>query len=107
MKSAKRGERPFGPPMIGALLRVPLEAVHRHMLERLHENGFEDFDQAYVPVFHYPGPQGLRPTDIAAQLRLPGGCNKPPAHNDQDDTDNGRGGIYRIAVRRTAVAAQL
>src|SRR5437764_10454211 len=69
MKSAKRGE-PFGPPMIGALLRVPLEAVHRHMLERLHENGFEDFDQAYVPVFHYPGPQGLRPTDIAAQLGI-------------------------------------
>src|SRR5436305_7274799 len=70
MKSAKRGERPFGPPMIGALLRVPLEAVHRHMLERLHENGFEDFDQAYMPLFHYPGPQGLRPTDIAAQLGI-------------------------------------
>jgi DNA-binding MarR family transcriptional regulator len=70
IKSAKRGEHPLGPPMIGALLRVPLEAVHRHMLERLHENGFEDFDQAYVPVFHYPGPQGLRPTDIAAQLGI-------------------------------------
>lgn len=70
MKSAKRGELPFGPPMIGALLRVPLEAVHGHMLERLHENGFEDFDQAYVSVFHYPGPQGRRPTDIAAQLGI-------------------------------------
>ena len=70
MNSLKRGEQPFGPPMIGALLRVPLEAVHRHMLERLHENGFEDFDQAYMPVFHYPGPQGLRPTDIAAQLGI-------------------------------------
>jgi DNA-binding MarR family transcriptional regulator len=70
MKSAKRGERPFGPPMIGALLRVPLEAVHRHMLERLHENGFEDLDQAYLPLFHYPGPQGQRPTDIATHLGI-------------------------------------
>lgn len=70
MKSAERGERPFGPPMIGALLRVPLEAVQRHMLERLHEGGFDDFDQAYLPVFRYPGPQGLRPTDIAAQLGI-------------------------------------
>ena len=70
MKSVKTGARPFGPPMIGALLRVPLEAVHRHMLERLHENGFEDFDQAYLPLLHYPGPQGLRPTDLAAQLGI-------------------------------------
>jgi DNA-binding MarR family transcriptional regulator len=70
MKSAKRGERPFGPPMIGALLRVPLEAVHRHMLERLHEEGFDDLDQVHIPLFHYPGPQGRRPTDIAAQLGI-------------------------------------
>src|SRR5580765_4656924 len=70
MKSVKRGERPFGPPMIGALLRIPLEAVHRHMLERLHDNGFEDLDQAHIPLFHYPGPQGLRPTDVAARLGI-------------------------------------
>src|SRR4051794_34957380 len=70
MKSAKRGEHPFGPPMIGALLRVPLEAVQRHMLERLHENGFEDFDLSYLPLMRYPGPQGQRPTDIAAQLGI-------------------------------------
>src|SRR5438552_3672121 len=43
MKSAKRGEHPFGPPMIGALLRVPLEAVQRPMLQRLHEHGFDGF----------------------------------------------------------------
>ena len=31
----------FGPPLIGALLRVPLEAVQRHMLKRLHERGYD------------------------------------------------------------------
>jgi DNA-binding MarR family transcriptional regulator len=59
---------PFGPPLIGALLRVPWEAVQRHMLEHLHERGFDDFDPAYLAVFRYPGPQGERPTDVAARL---------------------------------------
>jgi DNA-binding MarR family transcriptional regulator len=56
--------------MIGALLRMPWEAVQRHMLERLHERGFGDFDAAYLSVFQYPGPQGSRPSDLAARLRM-------------------------------------
>jgi DNA-binding MarR family transcriptional regulator len=70
MKSVKTGAEPFGPPLIGALLRIPWEAVQRHMLERLHERGFDDFDPAYLTVFRYPGPQGARPTDVAAQLGI-------------------------------------
>lgn len=58
------------PPLIGALLRTPWEAVQRHMLERLHERGFADFDAAYLGVFQYPGPQGTRPSDLAARLRI-------------------------------------
>ena len=63
-------ERPFGPPLIGALLRIPWEAVQRHMLERLHERGFGDFDAAYLSVFQYPGPQGARPSELATRLRI-------------------------------------
>jgi DNA-binding MarR family transcriptional regulator len=63
-------EQPFGPPLIGALLRMPWEAVQRHMLERLHERGFSDFDAAYLNVFQYPGPQGARPSELAARLRI-------------------------------------
>jgi DNA-binding MarR family transcriptional regulator len=62
--------QPFGPPLIGALLRVPWEAVQRHMLERLHERGFEDLDTAHLTVFQYPGPQGARPTDLAVRLQI-------------------------------------
>jgi DNA-binding MarR family transcriptional regulator len=62
--------QPFGPPLIGALLRIPGEAVQQHMLERLHEHGFDDFDRAYFAVFRYPGPQGARPTDVAAQVGI-------------------------------------
>ena len=59
---------PFGPPMIGALLRTPWEAVQRRMLERLHDHGFADLDFAHLNVFQYPGPQGARPSDLAARL---------------------------------------
>ena len=68
--NAVSSEQPFGPPLIGALLRVPWEAVQRHMLERLHERGFDDFDAAYLTVFQYPGPQGARPSELATRLRI-------------------------------------
>jgi DNA-binding MarR family transcriptional regulator len=63
-------EPPVGPPLIGALLRFPWETVQRHMLERLHERGFDDLDAAHLNVFQYPGPQGARPSELAAQLRI-------------------------------------
>jgi DNA-binding MarR family transcriptional regulator len=61
---------PFGPPLIGALLRVPWEAVQRHMLTRLRESGFDDLDAAHLNVFRYPGPQGERPSELAARLGM-------------------------------------
>jgi DNA-binding MarR family transcriptional regulator len=61
-------EQAFGPPLIGAHLRVPWEAVQRRMLERLHEHGFDDLDAAHLTVFQYPGPQGARPSELAARL---------------------------------------
>jgi len=70
MKSAKSPSEPLGPPMIGALLRLPWEAVQEHMLERLHSDGFADFDASYLIVVQYPGPQGERPSDLAARLRI-------------------------------------
>src|SRR3954471_3995225 len=63
-------EQPFGPPLIGALLRVPWEAVQQRMLERLHERGFDDLDAAHLNVFQHPGPQGVRPSELAARLRM-------------------------------------
>ena len=60
----------FGPPLIGALLRAPWEVVQRRMLERLHEGGFDDLDPAHLTVFQYPGPQGARPSELAARSRI-------------------------------------
>ena len=55
---------------MGALLRMPWEAVQRHMLARLHERGFDDLDAAHLNVFQYPGPQGARPSELASRLRM-------------------------------------
>ena len=40
------------------------------MLERLHERGFDDLDAAHLNVFQFPGPQGTRPSELAARLRI-------------------------------------
>jgi DNA-binding MarR family transcriptional regulator len=63
-------EESFGPPLIGALLRMPWEAVQQRMLKRLRERGFDDLDGAHLHVFQYPGPQGARPSELAARLRI-------------------------------------
>jgi DNA-binding MarR family transcriptional regulator len=57
----------LGPPLIGALLRMPWEQVLRRMLARLHEAGFDDLDAPHLNVLLYPGPQGARPSELAAR----------------------------------------
>jgi DNA-binding MarR family transcriptional regulator len=59
-----------GTPLIGALLRMPWETVRRRMLERLHERGFDDLDAPHLNLLQYPGPQDMRPSDLAARLRM-------------------------------------
>jgi DNA-binding MarR family transcriptional regulator len=63
----KAGDEPLGPPLIGALLRMPWEHVMRRMLERLHEHGFDDLDAPHLNLLLYPGPQGARPSELAAR----------------------------------------
>jgi DNA-binding MarR family transcriptional regulator len=62
--------RPFGPPLIGALLRGPWEVVHQRLLDGLHERGFTDLGPAHLLVLQWPTPDGLRPSELAAQARM-------------------------------------
>lgn len=110
----------FGPPLIGALLRFPLEAVQEHMLERLHAEGFADFDASYLTVFRYPGPQGARPSELAGRARvskqalnhLLGQLERRGYLRREADRDDGRSkrialtprGTKAVAVIREAVA---
>jgi len=109
-----------GPPLIGALLRIPWEAVQRRMLEALHEHGFDDLDAAHLQVFQYPGPQGSRPSELAVRLRISkqalnhllGKLERLDYLERQADPDDLRSkrivltlrGVSAIAVIREAVA---
>lgn len=52
------------PPLIGALLRVAHDAVRLRVLAEVNQAGFE-LSGAEFAVFQYPGPEGLRPIDLA------------------------------------------
>src|SRR3954452_6124124 len=53
--------------MIGALLRMPVDAVQARIVDRLHDAGFSDLVPAHFTVMRWPGPQGQRPSDLAAE----------------------------------------
>jgi DNA-binding MarR family transcriptional regulator len=65
-----RPDYPLGPPLIGALLRVPLDALVARILAGLHDAGFTDLVPAHLPVLRYPGPENRRPSELAAQARM-------------------------------------
>jgi len=53
------------PPLVGALLRRPLQKVRRRIHASLVARGFTDIHPAHLNVFQYPGPRGVRPTELA------------------------------------------
>jgi DNA-binding MarR family transcriptional regulator len=57
-------------PMIGALLRLASDASHRVLLERLRAAGYGDMRFAHIALFKFPGPHGVRPTDLAEHVGL-------------------------------------
>jgi DNA-binding MarR family transcriptional regulator len=57
-------------PLIGALMRMPVDAVRRRMLAELHAAGFTDLVMAHFAVLKYPGPQNLRPSDVATEAGM-------------------------------------
>lgn len=110
--AAPADAEPFGPPLIGALLRMPWEAVQERMLERLHAQGFGDFDASYLTVFQYPGPQGQRPSELAARLRvskqalnhLLGQLEQRGYLSRDADPEDGRSKRIRLTPRGTKAA---
>lgn len=63
-------ELPVGPPLIGALMRMPVDAVRARMLAGLHNAGFTDVVAAHFSVLRYPGPDDRRPSDLAAEAHM-------------------------------------
>jgi len=56
---------PTIPPLIGALLRVPAQAIQRRLMAGLNESGYADLRLPHMAVLQYPGPNGARPQELA------------------------------------------
>jgi len=53
------------PSLIGALLRVPAQVIHRRLIADLNAAGFDDLRLPHIAVLQYPTPDGCRPSEIA------------------------------------------
>jgi DNA-binding MarR family transcriptional regulator len=84
---------PGKPPLIGALLRVPAQAIHRKLIKDLKAAGFEDLSLPHMAVLQYPGPDGVRPGILAERA----GMSKQ-AMNQLLKTLEGLGYVTRSAV---------
>jgi DNA-binding MarR family transcriptional regulator len=49
---------------------MPWETLRQRQLEGLHARGFTDLHPAHLTVFQYPGPQDMRPLDLATRTRM-------------------------------------
>jgi DNA-binding MarR family transcriptional regulator len=63
-------ESAIGPPLLGALLRAPVDTIRARMIDALHDAGFTDLVPAHFAVFRYPPPEGRRPSDAAADAGM-------------------------------------
>lgn len=49
---------------------MPWETVHERMLAGLHQRGYEDLIAPHLTVLQYPGPDNMRPSDLASRTRM-------------------------------------
>ena len=56
--------------LIGALLRVPAQAIHRRIIQELNAAGFEELHLPHIAVLQFPGPDGVRPGTLAERAGM-------------------------------------
>src|SRR5262245_61352794 len=56
--------------LIGALLRVPAQAVHRRIINELNAAGFEELRVPHMAVLQFPGPDAVRPGMLAERAGM-------------------------------------
>ena len=56
--------------LIGALLRVPAEAIHRRMIRELNAGGFPELRLPHMALLRFPGPDGARPGALAERAGI-------------------------------------
>src|SRR5665647_75449 len=56
--------------LIGALLRVPAQAIHRRIIKELNAAGFDELRLPHMGVLNFPGPDGVRPGTLAERAAM-------------------------------------
>jgi DNA-binding MarR family transcriptional regulator len=56
--------------LIGALLRVPAQAIHRRLISDLNRAGFHELRLPHMAVLQFPGPDGVRPGTLAERAGI-------------------------------------
>ncbi len=101
--------------LIGALLRVPAQAIQRRLIRNLNAAGFEELTLPHMAVLQFPGPDGARPTTLAERA----GMSKQAMNQllrsleglgyiaRSDAPDEGRARIIRFTKRGRAAYAKI
>src|SRR6516164_6065855 len=101
--------------LIGALLRVPAQAIQRRIISGLNAAGFDELRVPHMAVLQYPGPDGVRPGTLAERA----GMSKQAMNQllrsleaygyieRTDAPDEGRGRTVRFTKRGRAAYAKI
>ncbi|HEY2014269.1 MAG TPA: MarR family transcriptional regulator [Bryobacteraceae bacterium] len=101
--------------LIGALLRVPAQAIHRRIIKELNAAGFEELRVPHMAVLQFPGPDAVRPGTLAERA----GMSKQAMNQllrslerlgyivRSDSPDGGRARIIRFTERGHAAYSKV
>lgn len=101
--------------LIGALFRVPAQAIQRQIIQRLNAAGFEELRVPHMAVLQFPGPDGVRPSTLAERA----GMSKQAINQllrslerlgyivRSDAADEGRARIVQLTKRGRAAYAKV
>ena len=101
--------------LIGALLRVPAQAIQRRIIKELNAAGFVELTMPHMAVLQFPGPDGVRPGVLAERA----GMSKQAMNQllrslegfgyivRSDAPDEGRARIIRFTKRGRAAYSRI
>src|SRR6516225_8517777 len=101
--------------LIGALLRVPAQAIQRRIIKELNEAGYDELRVPHMAVLQFPGPDGVRPGTLAERA----GMSKQAMNqllrslenlgyiSRSDAPDEGRARIVRLTRRGRAAFSKI
>ena len=106
---------PAPPPLLGALLRVPANAILRRIIRELNAAGFDELRLPHMAVLQFPGPDGERPGTLAERA----GMSKQAMNQllrslegfgyivRSDSKHDGRSSVVRFTKRGRAAYAKI